>query len=75
MANEAKTNYPELMTIPALAKRSGVGVRRLRRAVRSGELPAYTADSGWPRVMWSEFLDWVRSKRVEPGTGPRGGKK
>jgi len=54
-----------LLTLPKLAERSGVGIKTLRRAVRSGDLPAYKVAEKWQRVFWSEFVDWLRAHRVE----------
>lgn len=56
----------ELLTVPELERRTGIGAKRLRRAIRAGELPAYTAASTWPRIYWPEFLSWLRSTRVRP---------
>jgi hypothetical protein len=63
----------DILTVPALARRSGIDVRRLRAAIRRGELPAYTGGTAWPRVVWSDFLAWLRSTPVaQPGDrGPR----
>lgn len=58
---------PELLTIPAAARRIGIGTRQLRRAVKEGELSAYQIGS-WPRVRWIDVTVWVRGRRV-PATG------
>jgi len=55
----------ELLTLPRAARRVGVGVRQLRRAVRSGELPVYQVGA-WPRVRRSDLFRWVSSQRVLP---------
>jgi hypothetical protein len=69
--------HREIFTIPALSRRSGFDARRLREAVRRGELRAYSGGSAWPRVLWPDFLKWLKSTpirdadkahRVPPGT-------
>jgi len=54
----------EAYTVPELGRLTGIGPKRLRRAIASGALPAYTASSAWPRVLWSDFEAWLRSTRV-----------
>ena len=54
---------PEILTLPAAARRAGLGVRQLRRAVKLGELQSY-AIGAWPRVRWCEVLDWIDRQRV-----------
>ena len=55
----------ELLTLPRAARRVGVGVRQLRRAVRCGDLPIYQVGS-WPRVRRSDLSRWISSQRVRP---------
>ena len=52
----------EFVTVPEAVRRSGLGLRQFRRAIRWGELPAYDV-GGWPRLRWSEVLAFVESKR------------
>ena len=54
---------PELLTLPAAARRAGVGVRQLRRAAKRGELPIYSVGT-WPRVRWRDVLRWIGGQRV-----------
>ncbi len=54
---------PELMTLPAAARRSGLGVRQLRRAVKLGELTVYRVGE-WPRVRWNDVLRWIEAQRA-----------
>jgi len=54
----------ELLTVPQVARRSGVSAKKLRQAIKSGALVAYTCGTGWPRIYWPEFLQWVRSTRL-----------
>ena len=56
----------DFLTIPQTARRFGISSKRLRRAVKSGELPAYSCGTSWPRIYWPEYLEWVRSTRVQP---------
>jgi len=53
----------ELVTIPAAARRLGVGPRQLRRAVARGELETYHI-GGWPRLRWRKVLRWLESRRA-----------
>ncbi len=53
------------MTIPKAAKRAGIGVRQLRRAVRFEEVEAVMVGS-WPRVRWESVVRWIWSQRVRP---------
>ena len=56
---------PVLMTIPKAARRAGLGVRQLRRAVQLGEVEAMMVGS-WPRVRWESVVRWIESQRVRP---------
>jgi excisionase family DNA binding protein len=53
----------EFLTLPAAARRIGVGAEQIRRAVREGELSAY-AIGGWRRLRWTEVLAWLEGRRV-----------
>ena len=48
----------ELLTLPGAARRAGIGVRHVRRAVADGDLPIYRVGS-WPRVRWCEVVRWI----------------
>ncbi len=54
---------PELLTLPAAARRAGLGVRQLRRAVKLGELTVYQV-SDWPRVRWRDVVRWIDAQRA-----------
>ncbi len=54
---------PEMLTLPAAARRAGVGVRQLRRAAKRGELQLYSVGA-WPRVRWRDVLRWIDRQRV-----------
>ena len=57
------TSYTQqMLTLPAAARRVGVGVRALYRASRRGELPVYNVDS-WPRVRLQDVTRWLESRR------------
>jgi hypothetical protein len=56
---------PLLMTIPKAARRAGIGVRQLRRAVRLEEVEAVMIGS-WPRVRWESVVRWIENQRVRP---------
>ena len=52
----------ELCTIPEAARRSGLGLRQLRKAVQAGEVSVYQIGS-WPRVRWRDVLAWIDRHR------------
>lgn len=54
----------ELLSVRQAAHRFGVGERRLRQAVRSGEIPGYQFGKRWIRVKTSEVNDWIQDQRV-----------
>ena len=54
----------EFPTLLLAHRRSGVGLKRIRRAVHTGELPAYDLGGRWPRLHWPEFLAWVKATPV-----------
>ena len=55
----------ELCTVPEAARRSGLGLRQIRRAIEAGEVSVYQIGS-WPRLRWREvvaFIDACRRRR------------
>ena len=62
---DANRADPLLMTIPEAARRAGIGVRQLRRAVRLDEVDS-VAIGGWPRVYWDSVVMWISRQRVRP---------
>jgi hypothetical protein len=50
------------VTIPEAARRSGLGPRQLRRAIKGDDLPVYDV-GGWPRLRWLEVVEWIESRR------------
>jgi predicted DNA-binding transcriptional regulator AlpA len=63
MMNTSRTQ--QMLTLPAAARRVGVGVRAIYRASRCGELPVYEVDS-WPRVRLQDVTRWLESRRRPP---------
>ena len=61
----------EFPTIPKANRRSGVGLKRIRKAVRTGELPAYDVGGRWLRLYWPEFVTWVKTTLVHPNGAQR----
>lgn len=55
---------PEFLTLPAAARRSGIGLRQLRRARDHGELDVFEV-GGWSRVRWLSVLAWIERQRVD----------
>ena len=52
-----------------IQKRNGPGgptARRIRRAVRDGELPASTYGGHWLRIRWQDYEAWREQTRVKP---------
>lgn len=56
----------DLLTVPELARATGIGERTLREAIDRGALNAYRPGLRSLRVFWGDFLDWIRSR---PGDG------
>jgi hypothetical protein len=59
------STFPELVTIPEAARRSGLGLRQFRRAILNDELPVFDVGD-WPRVRWRDVLQWVEGTRRNP---------
>jgi hypothetical protein len=59
----ATHEVPEFLTLPAAARKAGIGVRLLRRATQLGELSVYQVGN-WPRVRWRDVLRWIDAQRV-----------
>ena len=62
-----RNELPEYLTMPAAARRSGLGIRQLRRGIDRGELAVFDV-GGWPRLRWNDVLAWIETQRR---TGPR----
>lgn len=60
----------ELLTLPDISRRTGIGMRLLRRAQRSGELPTYQIGT-WARVRWVDVIAWLERHR-RPATEASG---
>ena len=53
---------PRFVTVPEAARRLGLGLPQLRRAIRRGEItPVMTHPTGWPRLDLAEVEAWARS--------------
>ena len=52
-----------LVTIPTAAARLGVGRRQLDRAIEKGLLHVYDLGGGWPRVKWTQVVEWIEGTR------------
>ena len=50
------------VTVPTAARWSGLGLRQLRRAIETGELPVFDI-GGWPRVRWRDVEHWCEAQR------------
>lgn len=55
----------ELMTRPAAAKRAGIGLRQLKRAVADGRVPAFLIGARL-RLRWRDVVAWIDSTRIAP---------
>ena len=53
----------DFITVPEAARRTGLGLRQFRRAVRDGELATYSVGD-WPRLRWSQVEAWLESRRT-----------
>jgi hypothetical protein len=57
----------DVLTVPQLSRRSGLGGRVLRKAIADSELAAFTpGGTKRPRIFWDDFARWARSQRVTP---------
>ena len=61
---EANGPKRELLSVNQAARQLGLSPRRLREAVRSGELPAYRPGDRTVYLRWSELLRWLCTQRV-----------
>ena len=52
----------QLCTVPEAARRSGLGLRQLRRAIADGTLDVFDVGS-WPRVRWRDVQAWIEGTR------------
>ncbi len=55
-----------LLTRPEVARRFGIGLRQIRRACATGEISTYQV-GGWQRILLSEAIRWIESKRLHLG--------
>jgi excisionase family DNA binding protein len=66
MSPNEMVDAPEILTVQRAAKRLGIAPRRLRAAVRHGDLAAFRPGSRWLYVTWPDVLSWLRKQRVVP---------
>jgi excisionase family DNA binding protein len=57
-----RTEKGLFVTIPEAARRAGIGLRQLRRAIERGELTVFDI-GGWPRLRWEELDHWFARMR------------
>jgi len=60
----------KLSTLPAIAKKLGIGRYTLRRAAEEGRFAVYDLDGAWPRADEAEVDAWIRSTRINPERDP-----
>jgi excisionase family DNA binding protein len=53
-----------LVSLHQAANRLGLAPRRLRAAVRDGELPAFQPGRRTRYVLWPDVVRWLQSQRV-----------
>lgn len=58
----SEPEQPEFLTLPAAARRAGVGLRQIHRARNNGEIAVFRV-GGWNRVRWRDVLDWIEERR------------
>jgi excisionase family DNA binding protein len=56
---------PAFITVRGAARRAGVGLRQLERAIDAGHLPAYQV-GGWRRVKWTDVTSWLAACLLKP---------
>jgi excisionase family DNA binding protein len=56
----------ELLSVNQAARQLGLAPRRLRTAIRTGELRAIRPGSRTCYVIWPDVLRWLREQRVAP---------
>ena len=61
MLTRTDSDRSELLTLPELNRRYGVGLHSLRRAATQGAFPLYSAGTAWPRVRLADFERWLES--------------
>jgi len=54
------------VTLPEASRRTHIGLRQFRRGVECGELAVFDVGA-WPRVRWSDVLDWIEGTRRSCG--------
>lgn len=62
-----------LISVQKAARQLGLSPRRLRAAVREGELPAYQPGHRTVYLQWSELLRWLKSQQIDGSVDPKSG--
>ena len=52
-------DFCEYPTVPGLSRRSGISDKKIRAAIRRGELRSYRLGERWERVSWADFEKWM----------------
>ena len=55
---------PEVLSVQRAGQRLGIDPRRLREAIRTGDLEAYRPGTRACYVRWSDVLRWLRGQRL-----------
>ncbi len=64
----------EVLTIPELAKRSGISAEVLRAEMtRKNDPLPHSLVGRWPRVRWSAFIEWLGRQECAPQPGHQPG--
>jgi hypothetical protein len=67
-----KDSVPQFVTVPAAARRLGLGRDQIRGAIARGELRAVVVHAdGWPRIAVAELVRWTRSLQPRTRTPDR----
>ena len=67
---QANATAHEFLTPNECARRYGVGARRIRSAIKRGDLPASTFGSSWFRIRPADIEAWFDRTRFEPDPDP-----
>ena len=55
----------ELLTLPEISRRYGIGIVSLRRLARSGAFALYDCNLSWPRVRHRDFEAWLETTNFD----------
>lgn len=60
----------ELLSLRELARRTSISKDEIRRWRDEENMPVYQSGKRRQAVIWSEFWEWMRSRKRHPGTPP-----